>query len=136
VFVVAAGDPFAQHQTPRLTDLAERGVILFGIGEPTLPYGLEPFLAAHLTPRVVMEVDSVETAKRMVLEGFGAALLPRMAVEDELASARLVAVALHDADLGHWHVRMVRRQAEHGPGPQATFWDWCARRLPADHPHE
>ena len=45
----------------RLTDLPARGVILFGIGEHTAPYGLEPFLAAHLTPRIVMEVDSVDT---------------------------------------------------------------------------
>lgn len=120
----------------RLTDLAARGVILFGIGEPTAPYGLEPFLAAHLTPRIVMEVDSVETAKRMVLEGFGAALLSRIAVSDELAGGRLLPVKLDDVDLGHWHVRMVRRRARQSPGPQTTFWDWCSVSLPAGHPHD
>ncbi len=136
VFVVAAADPFAQQAPTHLTDLGARGLILFGIGEPTAPYGLEPFLAAHLTPRITMEVDSVETAKRMVLEGFGAALLPRMAVNDELAAGRLVAVKLEDVDLGHWHVRMVRRRQGQAPGPQATFWNWCAASLPAGHPHD
>jgi DNA-binding transcriptional LysR family regulator len=136
VFVVSANDPFARQLRPSLNDLAARGVILFGIGEPSAPYGLEPFLASHLTPRIVMEVDSVETAKRMVLEGFGAALLPRMAVNDELAGRRLAVVAIEDVDLGHWHVRMVRRRTRQLGGPQATFWRWCAESLPAGHPHE
>jgi DNA-binding transcriptional LysR family regulator len=135
VFVVAANDPFAHQAQTRLADLGARGLILFGIGEPTAPYGMEPFLAAHLTPRITMEVDSVETAKRMVLEGFGAALLPRMAVGDELASGRLAVVELVGVDLGHWHVRMVRRRERQSPGPQSTFWTWCAESLPAGHPH-
>ena len=135
VFVVSAQNPLARQPRTSLADLAAHGVILFGIGEPTAPYGLEPFLAAHLTPRIVMEVDSVETAKRMVLEGFGAALLPHMAVDDELASGRLATVQLDDVELGHWHVRVVRRRMAASSGPQGTFWTWCAEALRAGHPH-
>jgi DNA-binding transcriptional LysR family regulator len=135
VFVASAADELAAQRSVTLADLANRGVILFGIGEPGAPYGLEPFLAAHVTPRVVMEVDSVETAKRMVLEGFGVALLPRMAVVDDLHVGRLAAVDLGAVDLGHWHVRMVRRRAPPAPGPDSVFWTWCVQRLPASHPH-
>jgi DNA-binding transcriptional LysR family regulator len=133
--IAAPNDPLSRRPVCTLEDVAARGVILYGVGDELAPYGLGPFLAAHLEPRVAMEVDSVETAKRMVAEGFGVALLPHMAVADVLARQRLASLCLAGVDLGHWHVRMVRRSEVSRSALAESFWDWCLANTPQDHPH-
>ena len=50
-------------------------------------------------PNVVLEVDTIETAKRMVERGLGVSFLPQMAVLQELRSGKLTTVPLTDAEL-------------------------------------
>jgi DNA-binding transcriptional LysR family regulator len=45
-----------------------------------------------------MEVETIETAKRMVERGMGFALLPHIAVARELGQGKLVAIDIVDAD--------------------------------------
>ena len=42
-------------------------------------------MEAGVAPRPAMELDNIEAAKKMVEEGLGVALLPRMSVGRELA---------------------------------------------------
>jgi DNA-binding transcriptional LysR family regulator len=135
VFVAASSDPLTLDAGVELARVAERGVILYSIGEPSGPYGLGPFVAAHLNPRIAMEVDTIETAKRMVMGGFGVALLPRMAVAEDLDRGRLEPIDVA-VELGHWHVRAVRRINADQSGPAAAFWDWCLSRSEGGHGHE
>jgi DNA-binding transcriptional LysR family regulator len=52
---------------------------------------VEQFWAsAGLAPRVTMELDSIEAAKRMVMYGLGIAMLPQGTVEGELRTKQLV----------------------------------------------
>ncbi|MGH7354284.1 MAG: LysR substrate-binding domain-containing protein, partial [Candidatus Rokuibacteriota bacterium] len=83
--LVAGGD--ARPTRPgraRLEDVAARPLIFFdrGSSDWTLTHGL--FRRAGLVPNVVLEVDTIETAKRMVERGIGLAFLPHLAVVREI----------------------------------------------------
>jgi DNA-binding transcriptional LysR family regulator len=67
-----------------------------GSSDWTLTHSL--FRRAGLVPNVALEVDSIETAKRMVERGLGLSFLPQIAVGKELRAHKLVAVKLLDAE--------------------------------------
>ena len=88
-----------------LTGEAELGLarslqplILFdrGSSDWTLSHGL--FRRAGLVPNVVLEVESIEAAKRMVERGIGLAFLPQIAVVHEIRRRRLLAITVRDAE--------------------------------------
>jgi DNA-binding transcriptional LysR family regulator len=67
-----------------------------GSSDWTLTHSL--FRRAGLVPNVALEVDSIETAKRMVERGLGLSFLPQLAVGRELHLHQLTAVKLVDAE--------------------------------------
>ncbi len=72
----------------RLEEIADRPLIFFdrGSSDWTLTQGL--FRRAGLVPNVALEVETIETAKRMVERGMGLAFLPHLAVGSELRAAK------------------------------------------------
>ncbi|MBI4636058.1 MAG: LysR family transcriptional regulator [Candidatus Rokubacteria bacterium] len=82
----------------RLEEIADRPLIFFdrGSSDWTLSHGL--FRRAGLVPNVVLEVETIETAKRMVERGMGLAFLPHLAVARDIRRRRLVAVEIVDAE--------------------------------------
>jgi DNA-binding transcriptional LysR family regulator len=82
----------------RLDDVADCPLILFdrGSSDWTLSHGL--FRRAGLVPNVVLEVETIETAKKMVERGIGLAFLPLLAVAREIARKVLVAIEVVDAE--------------------------------------
>jgi DNA-binding transcriptional LysR family regulator len=88
-----------------------------GSSDWTLTHSL--FRRAGLVPNVTLEVDTIETAKRMVERGLGFAFLPQLAVGREIRSGRLITVQLLDAeplgrslDVIHPRHRPLRREAQ------------------------
>jgi DNA-binding transcriptional LysR family regulator len=67
-----------------------------GSSDWTLTSGL--FRRAGLVPNVAFEVDSIETAKRMVERGLGLAFLPQLAILREVRSGHLSPVRIVDAE--------------------------------------
>ena len=67
-----------------------------GSSDWTLTHGL--FRAAGLVPNVALEVDSIETAKRMVERGLGISFLPQMAVGREIRLRKLAPLKVADAE--------------------------------------
>jgi DNA-binding transcriptional LysR family regulator len=97
VILVANPDhPFAARRRARIEEVATQPVILFDRGSSY--YGLinSFFRQAGVVPNVAMELDSMEATKRMVEEGLGIALLPRVCLERELKLGVLVEVAVSD----------------------------------------
>src|SRR5262249_2740924 len=82
----------------RLEQVADRPLIFFdrGSSDWTLTQGL--FRRAGLVPDVALEVETMETAKRMVERGMGLAFLPHLAVGRELRRRSLVAIEIVDAE--------------------------------------
>jgi DNA-binding transcriptional LysR family regulator len=67
-----------------------------GSSDWTLTHSL--FRRAGLMPNVALEVDSIETAKRMVERGLGLSFLPQLAVGREIRLRKLTTVKLLDAE--------------------------------------
>jgi DNA-binding transcriptional LysR family regulator len=82
----------------RLEEVADRPLVFFdrGSSDWTLTHGL--FRRAGLVPNVVLEVETIETAKKMVERGLGLAFLPHLAVAPETRRGVLVEVELADAE--------------------------------------
>jgi DNA-binding transcriptional LysR family regulator len=81
-----------------LEEVAGRPLVFFdrGSSDWTLTHGL--FRRAGLVPNVVLEVETIEAAKRMVERGLGLAFLPRLAVAEEIRRGSLVAVEITAAE--------------------------------------
>jgi DNA-binding transcriptional LysR family regulator len=82
----------------RLADVADRPLIFFdrGSSDWTLSHGL--FRRAGLVPNVVLEVETIETAKRMVERGMGLAFLPHLAVAREIRRRAFAVIEVVDAE--------------------------------------
>ena len=98
VLVAAPGSGLARAGKARLEEVAAQPLILFdrGSSDWTLSHGL--FRRAGLVPNVVLEVESIEAAKRMVERGLGVAFLPQLAVVHEIRRRRLLAITVSDAE--------------------------------------
>ncbi len=88
----------ARTRRVRLEAVADQPLIFFdrGSSDWTLSHGL--FRRAGLVPNVVLEVETIETAKRMVDRGIGLAFLPHLAVASEIRRRRLAAIDIVDAE--------------------------------------
>ena len=98
VLVSAPAGAMARAGRARLEEVAAAPLILFdrGSSDWTLSHGL--FRRAGLVPNVVLEVESIEAAKRMVERGIGLAFLPQLAVVHEIRRRRLLAIEIRDAE--------------------------------------
>jgi DNA-binding transcriptional LysR family regulator len=98
VLVGAPASTMARAGKARLEEVAAEPLILFdrGSSDWTLSHGL--FRRAGLVPNVVLEVESIEAAKRMVERGLGVAFLPQLAVVHEIRRRRLLAITVRDAE--------------------------------------
>ncbi|RPH85282.1 MAG: LysR family transcriptional regulator [Candidatus Rokuibacteriota bacterium] len=98
ILVSAPAGVMARAGRAGLEDVAAQPLILFdrGSSDWTLSHGL--FRRAGLVPNVVLEVESIEAAKRMVERGIGLAFLPQLAVGREIRRRRLRAIDIRDAE--------------------------------------
>ena len=98
--LILVGDPLSVPKQPgrvRLEEVAERPLIFFDRGSSDWTLTQSLFRQAGLVPNVVMEVETIETAKRMVLRRMGLAFLPQLAVARDIQRRRLVAMEVADA---------------------------------------
>ncbi len=111
------GPTRARHA--RLEQVAAWPLIFYerGSSDWTLTHSL--FRRAGLVPNIAFEVDTIETAKRMVERGLGVAFLPQLAVGREIRAGKLLAIKLLDAeplrrslDVIHPRQRPLRGQAQ------------------------
>ena len=106
--------PFAARGEAHLSEIAAEGLVLFDRASSYYELTYALFARTGGTPRAVMELDNFEAAKKMLEEGLGVALLPKVAVARELAAGLLAEIPI--ADVGLIHRRMVTiRRADVGP---------------------
>lgn len=96
ILVVNPQHPFAGAGRASIEEVAGQPIIFYDRGSSyySLINGL--FRQAQVVPHVAMELDSMEATKRMVEEGLGIALVPRVCLERELAIGVLTEVAIAD----------------------------------------
>ena len=74
------------------------------------------FLRGGVVAHTVMELDNIEAAKKMVEEGLGVALLPRVSVAREVGTGLLAEIEVVDAPPIRRSVDAIRRKDAGSPG--------------------
>lgn len=122
VLVAAANGPFGGQDTIRVEAIASARLVLFDRTSSYYELTNAFFREAGVAPRGVMELDNIDAAKQMVVQGLGVALLPLTAVAGELEDGRLRAVQIRGATPIRRRVVAIRRR-DHAAlaGPAAAF---------------
>jgi DNA-binding transcriptional LysR family regulator len=107
--------PFVVHGPIRLARLADATLILFDRASDDDELVRTMLRETGVSPYGVIEVDSVDTARRLVARGLGVAWLPSTAAAPEVEAGRLAAVNLDEAALVERRVMVVERA-------EATSW--------------
>ena len=94
---LAAEWPRRKRQV-NLEEVADRPLVLFDRGSSDWTLTNSLFRRAGLVPTVALEVETIETAKRMVERGIGLAFLPRLALAGDLVRGSLIALEVVNAE--------------------------------------
>jgi DNA-binding transcriptional LysR family regulator len=131
LLVVAARHPFASRGKVRMDELAAERLILFDRTSSYHELTSSLFRQAGVVPASTLELDNVEAAKKMVQQGLGVALLPRMALAAELKTRSLRPVKLVGAPTVRRPIVALRRRDAGQPiGPVAGFLEVLAEIAP------
>jgi DNA-binding transcriptional LysR family regulator len=124
VILVANPDhPFAADGQATIEEVSTQPVILADRGSSY--YGLihDFFRQAGVVPNVAMEMDSMEATKRMVEEGLGIALLPRVCLGRELKQGLLTEVVITNAPAISRQIALIYRKGRRRVRTVQAFLD-------------
>ena len=122
VLVCAPDHPFTQLSSVTMAQVAAEKLIMFDRTSSYYEITQGAFLSAGVSLRGLMELDSIEAAKKMVERDLGVALLPGTAVAREIAGKTLRTVKMHDAPpMQNTIVAYRRRDAGKPAGIVAAF---------------
>lgn len=107
---------FARREAVELAEVGVERLIMFDRTSSYFELTQSLFLRSGVVAHTVMELDNIEAAKKMVEEGLGVALLPRVSVARELATGHLSAVTIHDAPAVTRKIDAIRRKDAGPPG--------------------
>jgi DNA-binding transcriptional LysR family regulator len=128
VLVVPPGHPFATAGRVDVSAIARELLILFDRASSYHELTNALFRAAGVESRGVLEVDSIDAAKRMVQRGVGVALLPGTAVADAIADGSLSEVDLIGAGSIRRRIVALERLGAHDqPAPLLDFMTLLTR---------
>ena len=110
VLVFEPRHAFAARRKIKVAEVASEHLILFDRTSSYHELTSSLFRREGVVPRGVMELDTIDAAKKMVEQGLGVALLPYTAVASELVSGRLASAKLADAAAIRRRIVAVRRR--------------------------
>jgi DNA-binding transcriptional LysR family regulator len=124
VLVCAPGHPFTKRREVPMEEVANERLIMFDTTSSYYEITQAAFLSAGVKLRGLMELDSIEAAKKMVERSLGVALLPRTAVAREVEGKTLRLVKMKDAPAMYQSIVAYRRADAGKPaGIVAAFLD-------------
>jgi DNA-binding transcriptional LysR family regulator len=94
VLICPPGHALAGRQQIALKTVVNYPLLALEPGSTTRHLLEQSFRAADLKPRVSMNLGSIEVIKRFVEIGFGVAIVPKIAIEQEVAAGRLHAMTV------------------------------------------
>jgi len=131
VLVCNAEHPLAGSGGITIEQLGDQPFIFFESSSSYYALAQGLFRQRGIVPRVHMELDSMEASKRMVEEGLGLCLLPRMAVERELQTGTLVAMEINGIPNPSRQIALITRRGRPlGPVAQ-SFVEVVTEMFPA-----
>lgn len=121
--LVAAPDhPFAQRPGGvSIQEVAPEPLILFDRGSSYNALVHSVFRQAGIVPHTLMEMDAMEATKKMVEEGLGIAMLPRVSVARELEQGFLVEIDVRDVTMPRRQISLIYRRNRRQPRAVQAF---------------
>ncbi len=90
VVIAPRGHALGKKTRVRLNELAKHPLVLLDRTTGARAWLERQFMQAEVTPRVAMEMSSLEVLKRLVALNFGVSVVPELAVRTEVASKDLI----------------------------------------------
>jgi DNA-binding transcriptional LysR family regulator len=115
--------PFVAEGPIPLSRLGDATLVFYDRGSDDYEATQSMLRRAGVTPYGVIEVDSVDTARRLTARGLGVALLPSTAAAAEFDAGRLAVVGLADAPPIERRVVALERAEPSGWAPVQTMRD-------------
>jgi DNA-binding transcriptional LysR family regulator len=112
VLVCATHHPLARQRTATLADLEGQDVVGYERDIPTRRELDRVLRRKNVTVRYVMELDNIETIKRVVEIGAGLAIVPEPTIKQEVKNRTLCALQITDETLMR-PLGIVHRQGRH-----------------------
>ncbi|MEM1505817.1 LysR family transcriptional regulator [Domibacillus sp. 8LH] len=92
--IVPKGHDFLEKEKVTVEEISKHPLIFFDYGSMDWLMIHRLFLSNNVNPNIYLEVDNMETAKNLVLEGLGISFLPEHCVRKELANEELFRVEM------------------------------------------
>jgi DNA-binding transcriptional LysR family regulator len=128
VLLAARSDhPFVSEGAVPVGRLADATLILYDRRSADFELTQALLRDAGVTPYGVIEVDSVDTARRLVARGLGVALLPSTAVAGDIAAGELARVELTGSPLPRRRVVAIERAGGSRWAPVTTLRELLAQ---------
>ncbi|MGE5607359.1 MAG: LysR family transcriptional regulator [Bacteroidota bacterium] len=103
------------------TELAAESLILYRAGSGFRRYLEDQFRSQRFTPKVTMELESIEAIIRLVRCGLGLAFLPEIAVKEEIANGVLKAIKVEGWPEFYRQTHLILRKDKYLTWPIKTF---------------
>lgn len=111
VLVTSPEHPFAKRGAATPEEVSQQPLIMFNRGSSyyTLVHDALRKAGALVTP--MMELDNMEATKKMVEEGLGVAMLPRVAIEQEVQRGELRQIRVDGMETPQREIALIYRQS-------------------------
>jgi DNA-binding transcriptional LysR family regulator len=116
VLVCNTAHRFARRGNVELAEVGRERLVMFDRTSSYYELTQSLFLRGGVVAHTVMELDNIEAAKKMVEEGLGVALLPRVSVAREVANGQLAEIDVIDAPPVKRSIDAIRRKDAGSPG--------------------
>lgn len=136
VLAVHPGHPFAKEKVVTAERLATESFITSDKASGYWPLVEQFWAKAGISPRITMELDSIEATKRMVMYGLGLTMLPRSTVEGELIGGQLMVVPLAGGDNLNRQTVLIYRRGKPVSGISRAFLDVLGKLFKVELPIE
>jgi DNA-binding transcriptional LysR family regulator len=122
VMVASPDHRLAIKKTASIEDVGHEALILFDRGSSYNQLIQGVFRQHGIVPKTMMEMDTIEGTKKMVEEGLGIALLPKLSTERELELGRLVPVSVANTPLPKRQIALIFRKHRKQPRAVMAFF--------------
>ena len=117
--IVGVKHPLASKQTVSVKDLGAETFIAHNAPSPYRQKVLETFDKHKTKLNIAIELPSLEAIKKLVEEGVGVALVPKLTAQSEIASGKLVGIGVKEMKLERKLNIIYRRNSELSYAAQA-----------------
>jgi DNA-binding transcriptional LysR family regulator len=107
---VAPGHRFSRNRSATIEEAGREPLILFDKGSSYSQMIQGVFRQHGLVPHTLMELDTIEATKKMVEEGLGIAMLPKVSTEREFEQGTLCPITITNAVMPQRQISLIYRK--------------------------